>query len=93
MIGRVVHLRKEPYDERIDRATVWGNPFVIGRDGDRTEVIAKYKNWVLTSTDPSAVWIREHVDELYGKVLGCWCAPQQCHGSVLIDLAELEHLT
>src|SRR4051794_17127713 len=26
----------------------WGNPFVIGRDGTRDEVIAKYEAWVQT---------------------------------------------
>ena len=28
----------------IGRGSAWGNPFVIGRDGDRAEVIEKYKN-------------------------------------------------
>jgi uncharacterized protein DUF4326 len=36
---RVVHLKREPYDVAIDRRTRWGNPFVIGRDGDRETVI------------------------------------------------------
>ena len=36
----------EPDVVRIDRATQWGNPFVIGRDGDRAEVIAKYRAWL-----------------------------------------------
>jgi hypothetical protein len=27
---------------RVDRATPWGNPFVLGKDGDRTTVIARY---------------------------------------------------
>lgn len=89
MAGKVVHLKQEPYDVRIDRATAWGNPFVIGRDGDRDEVIRRYREWVLSSEDPAATWIREHVDELRGKVLGCWCAPlNACHGDVLLDLAS-----
>jgi hypothetical protein len=85
--GAVVHLRRAPYDVRIDRLTAWGNPFVRGRDGDRDEVIAKYTEWVLTSDSSSAAWIREHVYELHGKTLGCWCAPQSCHGNVLLELA------
>ena len=28
---------------RIDRRTRWGNPFVIGRDGDRAGVIELYR--------------------------------------------------
>jgi hypothetical protein len=27
---------------RVDRATPWGNPFVLGREGDRATVIARY---------------------------------------------------
>ena len=26
--------------------------------------------------------------ELKGKVLGCWCAPEGCHGDVLAELAD-----
>lgn len=88
MAGSVVHLKRDPFDVRIDRATAWGNPYVLGRDGDRDEVIAKYKDWVLTSEDPTPTWIREHASELRDKVLGCWCAPQACHGDVLLALAH-----
>lgn len=85
----VVHLKRHPYDVRIDRATAWGNLYIIGRDGDRDEVIAKFRKWVTTSDDLSAVWIRENVHELYGKTLGCWCGPlNACHGQVLLELAE-----
>ena len=30
----------------IGRPSRWGNPFVIGRDGDRATVIAKCRAWV-----------------------------------------------
>ena len=29
-----------------------------------------------------------HIHELKGKVLGCWCAPQACHGDTLAELAN-----
>lgn len=83
----VVHLKREAYDVRIDRETAWGNPFVLGRDGDREVVLAKYRRWVTESDDPTAMWIRENVYKLHGKTLGCWCAPQLCHGDVLLELA------
>jgi hypothetical protein len=85
--GRVVRLRVERCDMKIDRSTPWGNPFVIGKHGDRHEVIERFRMWALTSADPEAVWIREHVHELRGKVLGCWCAPLDCHGFVLLEMA------
>lgn len=30
----------------VGRPTKWGNPFVIGRDGDRDEVIERYRGWL-----------------------------------------------
>jgi len=38
---------------RVDRATSWANPFVLGRDGDRTTVIARYRDDYLPSRPPS----------------------------------------
>jgi hypothetical protein len=80
---RVVHLKREPFDVRIDRASKWGNPFRIGPDGDRAAVIRKYRAWVVGQAELMAA-----LPELRGKVLGCWCAPAACHGDVLADLAE-----
>ena len=30
-------------DMYIGRGSPWGNPYVIGKDGNRTEVIARYR--------------------------------------------------
>src|SRR5258707_5579815 len=71
------------YDVRIDRTTRWGNPFHIGRDGTRAEVIAKYEAWIQTQPNLLAA-----LPELRGKRLGCWCKPKACHGDVLARLAD-----
>lgn len=84
---KVVHCKKEPYDVYIGRPSIWGNPFVIGRDGTREQVIEKYREWLLGQ--PSLV---NQLPILEGKVLGCWCAPQACHGDVLLQLAKLVSL-
>ncbi len=68
---------------RIDRKTKWGNPFVIGKDGNREEVIAKFEAWIMTKPDLLAA----ARDELRGKDLLCWCAPLACHGDVLLRIA------
>ena len=31
----------------VGRPSKWGNPFAIGRDGSRDEVIAKYRAWIV----------------------------------------------
>lgn len=80
----VVHCRRDRYDVYIGRPTVWGNPFVLGKDGDRNEVIAKYEDWVRARPDFMAFVKRE----LRGKVLGCWCSPDPCHGDVLARIAN-----
>lgn len=81
---RVVHCKKQPYDTYIGRPGPYGNPFAIGRDGTRAEVIAKYEAWLLSQPELLAR-VRT---ELCGKVLGCWCAPQACHGDVLARIAN-----
>jgi len=78
-VGNVVHCKKEKYDVYIGRPSVWGNPFTIGQDGTREEVIDKYREYLKSSPELLA-----RLSELEGKVLGCWCAPQACHGDVLL---------
>ena len=87
MIPKVVHCRRERYDVLIDRSTKWGNPFMIGRDGTRAEVIALYEKWL---NEQRRDLLHAAQRELTGKVLGCWCAPQPCHGDVLLKIANPE---
>ncbi len=80
---KVVHCKREPYDILIDRTTKWGNPFRIGKDGTREEVLIRYKEYIRHAHNLIAA-----LPELKGKTLGCWCKPQPCHGDVLAELAE-----
>jgi len=72
----------------VGRPTKWGNPFVIGKYGDRDEVIRKYRSYILDryldEKDPIA---REMV-ELTGRDLVCWCSPKPCHADVLLEIAN-----
>lgn len=79
----VVHCKRAKYDVYIGRPSKWGNPFEIGKDGDRETVIRKYRQWVVMQPHLMA-----ELPELRGKVLGCWCAPKPCHGDVLVSLAN-----
>lgn len=71
------------YDVYIGRPSIWGNPFIIGRDGTREEVVEKYENYA--RSDPK---IMASLDKLEGRVLGCFCKPEACHGDVLVKLLE-----
>ena len=79
----VVHCKRQEFDVYIGRPSKWGNPFVIGKDGSRDEVIAKYEAWLISQ--PALI---ANLPELAGKTLGCWCAPFACHGDVLSRLAN-----
>ena len=79
----VVHCKREPYDVYIGRPSDWGNPFRLGKDGTREQVVSKYEAWLMTQPQ-----LLDRLVELRGKRLGCWCAPQACHGDVLARAAD-----
>ncbi|MYE58242.1 MAG: DUF1768 domain-containing protein [Alphaproteobacteria bacterium] len=83
--ARVVHIRNAPPDAiRIDRKTPWGNPFIIGRDGTREEVIAKHRDDLWKRIHAGTVDLAE-LAGLHGKTLAC--APKACHGDTLAEAA------
>lgn len=63
------------------------NPYKIGKDGTREEVLWKYEHWYIRPQlgNPGA---KEAILDLRGKILGCWCAPEPCHGDILLRLIE-----
>ena len=67
----------------IGRGSKWGNPFVVGKDGTREEVIEKYAHWIFTQPH-----LMNSLHEIRGKNLVCFCAPLMCHGNVLVLLCE-----
>lgn len=79
----VVNVKSSKYDVYIGRGSKWGNPFVIGRDGDRDRVCDLYANYLNSRPD-----LLSALHELKGKVLGCYCAPLRCHGDYLAVLAN-----
>lgn len=83
--ARIVHCKREAHDVYIGRGrgSIWGNPFVIGEHGNRDEVIQRFAEWL-----PTQPKLMDQVHELHGKTLGCFCAPQRCHGDVLAEFAE-----
>lgn len=85
--ARVVHCRREEFDVYIGRPTQWANPFHIGVHGTREQVIAQFCRRLLRHPGLlRAVW------SLRGYRLGCRCAPWPCHGDVLAELANVDHV-
>jgi hypothetical protein len=73
---------------RIDRKTEWGNPFEMPQDGNRPEVVSKFTKFYI----PHKSGLLSKISSLRGKVLGCWCHPEECHGHVIADIVNDEAL-
>jgi len=69
---------------RIDRKTDWGNPFEMPDDGDRAHVVAKFSKFYLPNKDQ----LLARIPTLRGKVLGCWCHPEECHGHIIAEIVN-----
>lgn len=86
----VVHCKKQKFDVYIGRPSKWGNPY-SHKEGTlarykvatREEAIAQYKSHLMASPD-----LLDDLKELRGKVLGCWCKPESCHGDILANFAD-----
>lgn len=63
----------------IGRGSPWGNPFMIGPDGDRDAVCDKFEEEILPTLNVTA---------LRGKDLVCFCAPKRCHGDAILRKAN-----
>jgi hypothetical protein len=65
------------------RGSPLANPFRLGRDGNREEVLAMYRDYLLCRPDLLAL-----LPEVRGRRLGCWCLPEACHAEVIAELAD-----
>ena len=66
--------------QQIDRYSEFGNPFYLGADGDREFVCDSYKLYL-----DRKLGLHEKVMQLKGKVLGCHCHPERCHGDEIVN--------
>ena len=86
---KLINLRtyKDKGYVRIDRQSIFGNPYVIDKDGTREEVIEKYRVYFYECLRIDE-WFKGKVENLRGKILACWCAPEACHGDIIIEYLE-----
>jgi hypothetical protein len=82
--GGVVFIEKERYPKK---SSIFANPFKIGKDGNREEVIEKYKIYMKENIEKNKD-LQNELLLLKGKNLGCWCHPQLCHGNILLDMID-----
>lgn len=79
---KVVNIRSYDGDYiYIGRGSKWGNPYKIGKDGTRDEVIIKYEKYIKGKQE-----LLCDLPKLAGETLGCYCYPKKCHGDILVKL-------
>lgn len=60
----------------------WSNPFSVKKYG-RNGCLNKYREYIQNNAELMA-----QLPELEGKILGCWCKPEKCHGDILVELVS-----
>lgn len=91
MTTTVHHIKdRKPGDIYIGRPSVLGNPFVIGRDGSRQQVIERYTVWLHDQFTAKPEFWFGMLRTIRGRRLICYCKPLACHGDVLAALADAE---
>lgn len=96
----IVHVRRAEFDYYVGRnprhhgvplaKTLdprWANPYEIGKDGSREEVVKKYEVYIRALLANNDALLNE-LNKMKGKRLACWCAPLLCHISVIIKLIK-----
>lgn len=92
---------KEPFDVKVDRSTILGNPFVMHDESERQRVCDDFE--IYFKDKVSAIGqnaIKQEVERLiaiytkYGRLrLFCWCHPRNCHARTikLYILERIQH--
>lgn len=86
-MNRVVHVNREPFDIYMGREwaghkrSPWHNPFRI-KGGIRGTAIADFAAYFYA---PEQKWLRDKAlaEISEDAVLGCWCAPLDCHADIV----------
>jgi len=81
---RVMNRKWQAFDVYIGRGSLFGNPYYIGKDGTRSEVIEKYRAWFKRKV-ANERGFKDALESLRGKRLGCYCKPLACHGDVIVE--------
>lgn len=87
-VGRagIVFVKDGEKKERFPKqSSVFCNPFKVGKDGTRDDVIQKYKSYIISRLESEPA-VRAEFQTLKGKRLGCWCKPEACHADILVEL-------
>jgi hypothetical protein len=63
--------------------SVFHNPFHVGKDGTRDEVLAKFAAYFYAPEQKSLRDLALYAINVDREILGCWCYPLPCHGDII----------
>lgn len=94
-MSKVVNIKSgEPYDVYVGRGSKWGNPFSHLPNTSapwpvetREDAIRAYEDYLINKRTDLVAAAKT---ELKGKILGCYCKPLDCHGDILLKIANEE---
>ncbi len=78
-IGRQTRINLGKGEWAYLKKSKWHNPFKC-QENKRIQCVEEFRQYA------SQIFSRQDLSELSGKELGCWCAPQPCHGHILVEL-------
>ena len=79
------------FDVRVDRKTIFGNPFRIEDESLRDDALDKYQAYFYERIKKDLEFRNEaerllRLYEKYGTLnLFCWCFPKRCHSETIRD--------
>jgi len=85
----VVHCKKIPNHEYIGRPSPLGNPFPWDKNKPKGSTLQKYEEWLDEQIRNNNSSVINELNRLLVIAreerlnLGCWCAPQACHGDII----------
>lgn len=70
----------------IGRGTKWGNPSEVGSKRTKAQALQDFRDYLAKNP-----WlVAQAKAELRGKDLLCSCAPADCHGDILLEIANAD---
>lgn len=90
----IVNRRDGWTGEYIGRPSVLGNPFIIGKNGNRNEIVEKYRQYLWYEIQQENRPICNELNRLKRLSINesinliCWCSPKKCHGDVVKNCIE-----
>lgn len=69
-----------------------GNPFIVGRDGDRNKCCDLFEQHLFNGKSDEAEKLRQLVLSLPSDaVLACWCKPARCHCDSIVKFHKMHN--